>query len=64
MTQIKPLKNVWVCVDAKGVPNLFTIRWYRKDSIKQLEGSGSRWYWEDYKKAGWKCVKVNLEFEV
>jgi len=62
MTQIKPLKNVWICVDAKGVPCLSTIRRWRKGSITELI-FGTTWTWKEAKSYGWKCVKVNLEIE-
>ena len=60
MNEIKPLKKVWVCVDAKGVPCPSTISGWRKDSITELIFE-TTWTWKEAKSYGWKCVKVNLE---
>jgi len=62
MTQIKPLKNVWVCVDDRGNAQHYTIRLSKSNSIEKLL-MNSNSTWKEAKSYGWKCVKVNLEIK-
>jgi hypothetical protein len=62
MTQIKPLKNVWVVVNSRNNPMIQTIADYKYQSIACATQMGML-TWGELKACGWKCVKVNLEIK-
>ena len=59
--EIKPLKEVWICIDPKGIPDMGTVRTEEIQSKMSLAVWAIDWIqWEQM---GWKCVKVNISFE-
>ena len=51
-------QKLWCCVRG-GKYELYTLKYTRKDSIKELR-LGSIWEWKDCQTFGWKCIKVEV----
>jgi hypothetical protein len=58
---IKPLKKVYVCIDKRGYPQAETIKPFKAWSIQALIGDNTTW--KAAVKHGWRCIKVNIEFD-
>lgn len=58
---MKQLKNMWVCL-MDGTPKPYTISYSKKSAI-QTAISNTQYSWIDFKKFGWRCIKVNISFE-
>jgi hypothetical protein len=58
-------KKYWVCVGKNLFPEYSSMAGYKKVSIDLIEKkfSGTGLKWQDLKKYGWKCIKVNVTFE-
>lgn len=60
-------EQLWCCIrkDHKGEDNFDwqSLSWRRTDSIKKCVGTGDI-TWVEYKKWGWRCVKVNMTLEI
>lgn len=54
-------KNMWCVFDMDGKPLLFTLEYYRRESIKTVEGAYTDWH--ELKKLGYTCKKVNVKIE-
>lgn len=52
-------ETMYVCQSSRGDIDMFTLRYYRKDSIKALIEEGV-FSWSDAKKYGWSCIKVRV----
>lgn len=58
-------QTLWCCVRGNKY-ELYTLKYTRKDSIKELMLSikelmlGSIWEWKDCQTFGWKCIKVEV----
>lgn len=56
---------MWVCVRGDNNPDnvaFETIKWFKKDSIRALI-QGSTLSWEECRKYGWSCIKVNIHLK-
>jgi len=62
----------WVCVIIKSgkidMVEYYTLKWTRQESIKVMTTSKSgrpyAYTWRQLRKWGWRCVKVNITFEI
>ena len=67
--QPKPLKNYWIVADTTdGWIALWSMSYQKRESInKYLEGldqAGNTKYWRAELKKGYRCIKVNVTFEI
>lgn len=64
--QLASLGNVWVCVDGNNVPNEGTITSTKNGSIEKLKNQfvpNTKFSnWSFWKRKGYKCLKVNIDF--
>jgi hypothetical protein len=61
--EVKQLNNMWVCIGNKRYPDYGTIAHQRGDSMKKwIENTSITW--KDARKLGFRCVKVNVSFEI
>ncbi len=61
-TRLSTLKGYYIIGNIKGGAQTETISYQRKDAIKRfLEGSFITW--EECKKVGWRCFKVDIVFK-
>ena len=62
VTNMKPQTYWVVCRPTEDNPlndiQYYTLRPTRKDSIYKF--TDVKYYWQDVRKDGWRCVKVNL----
>lgn len=67
MATIKPLLKYWVCVGPRERPDESSISYKRTDSIKKFMANGYTGKyakWATWRYAGWRCVKVNINFQI
>lgn len=71
--QGKPrVDQMWMCVivlnNKIDMTEYDTLKWTRKESIsemiKTLSGRPPAYNWQQLRKFGWRCIKVNLSFEI
>lgn len=70
--KVKPrVDQMWMCVIVRDqrvdMTHSDTLRWNRSASIKAMmyTKSGRPAYtWPQLRRFGWRCVKVNLSFEI
>lgn len=55
-------QKFYCCIGKLGRFDHTTLRYYRKESIKAFL-EGSRLTWNECKRMGWKCVKVEVTIE-
>jgi len=51
---VRTVFGLWVCIGPTGVIDYDSLASKRKNSIKKCV---------DYKKEGWKCIKVDVNFQ-
>lgn len=64
MKKIKPIKTAWMCIAPIRkiyYPNYNSIAYTRKEAINKFTNNVFS-EWADWKKQGWQCVKVSIEF--
>lgn len=66
MKKIQPIKTAWMCIGTwpeQFYPDINSIAFTRRASIKKfVDASTEEWnYW---KKGGWTCVKVSIDFTI
>ncbi len=70
IVQPKPLlKNYWIVADTTdGWVAAWSIAHSKKDSIEKylegLEQAENAQYWKDDLKKGFRCIKVNITFQI
>lgn len=60
---METFKNYYVMQNSQGEILPQTIHFQRKLCIDDFM-EGSQMTWEEVKKHGWKCLKVNVTFEI
>lgn len=68
----KRIDTMWACVIVKGqkvdMVEYSTLKWTRQESISVMTTSKSgrpyAYTWRQLRKWGWRCVKVNISFEL
>ncbi|WP_312306595.1 hypothetical protein [Chryseobacterium sp.] len=57
------VNNTYIIQDPGGEMVLMTLRHERKTCISNFM-IGSAMTWKEAQKIGWKCIKVNVNFEI
>jgi len=57
-------KLMYVIVDKRNNPHTNTLRFYRKDCISDFIGEDSEMNWDEAKRFGWKCIKVEVNIRM
>ncbi|MDR4892257.1 MULTISPECIES: hypothetical protein [unclassified Chryseobacterium] len=60
---MKTVKNKYIIQDPDGELVLMTLRHERKTCIANFL-IGSAMTWKEVQRIGWKCLKVNVNFEI
>jgi len=64
MSEIKPLRNYYVILhDRTKATDYSTISSQKKSCIKNFL-HGTKLTWKEYRKYGWRCVKVAVLFTI
>lgn len=65
------IDKMWMCIlvhnSSVSTTRIDTLKWTRKESIDAMlyNKSGRPAYsWVQLRKFGWRCIKVNLSFEI
>lgn len=59
---LSTLKNQYIIGNIKGNSQIETISYQRKEAIKKFISDGNM-TWEECKKYGWRCFKVDIIFQ-
>jgi len=62
INQEQTFKKWWVCIDKDEHIDYSTLSYWRKRSMESIT-IRSRWDWKEFKKHGWRCVKVDVIFK-
>lgn len=60
-------KGKWICAcpssKSGGYVDNNSLSYTRTDSIKKFV-RGSKWKWNWWRRRGWRCVRVNITYEI